>query len=518
MFAKIFRDDISTNDLRKAGLKNPELGMEPKKVPGTKPLNIFDPADYLKLRTGSDKTRADAGLLYHQAQHGMGWLPGGDMTGILGASLADFHPSHYITDITPQLFPGAVLKGERMKTKRLKTAQRSTVGGGFLMLDEGMVSVGRDRVSKNITVGGSTHVEHGIMSVDGGIAPTALRLANVFSKLPVLNKPEAAVDASDAVAGADAEEFGRTAMKEAGFGSVFKMNTHHDARGLFATGTGITPPKNAWTPGVAGKHVETGKPATEPGAASTEVYRPMMLKPGEFALERVKQNPDKSFGESLGRAGANTYDSAARAQAHADVLNKPAAAPSSSTPVKPDPGATQFATEPVSVGSTWNGGVKPSEATAGHPIPPKPAGPRPIHEIAREIRRIWSKQGKGVNYAAKPYLEAMGSLGSAKENYGADSGESIVAYFLGNATSFRGPDAKRLKEELKAHIKTKKYEVLKSIGPIKAGAFHAWLGKDPSEPITDADIERGMKAGGHPAKMAEFAKNARGWHHGGKKD
>ena len=57
-----------------------------------------------------------------------------------------------------------------------------------------------------------------------------------------------------------------------------------------------------------------------------------------------------------------------------------------------------------------------------------------------------------------------------------------------------------------------------AIGPIKHGAFHKWLGKKESEPITDADIERGLKAGGHPAKMAEFAKARRKWKNaGGKK-
>ena len=131
--------------------------------------------------------------------------------------------------------------------------------------------------------------------------------------------------------------------------------------------------------------------------------------------------------------------------------------------------------------------------------------------------------GKGVNYAAKPYLDAMGSLESGKDSYGQDSAHSVLAYFLGNANSFKGPDAKRLKDELKQHMpKSKKEEgfthLFKAIGPIKHGAFHAYLGKSPDQPITDADIERGLKAGGHPAKMAEFAKASRGWSHGGKKD
>lgn len=51
------------------------------------------------------------------------------------------------------------------------------------------------------------------------------------------------------------------------------------------------------------------------------------------------------------------------------------------------------------------------------------------------------------------------------------------------------------------------------IGHIAHGAFHRWLGKSEDEPITDADIQKGLKAGGHAAKMANFARNARKFHH-----
>jgi hypothetical protein len=47
----------------------------------------------------------------------------------------------------------------------------------------------------------------------------------------------------------------------------------------------------------------------------------------------------------------------------------------------------------------------------------------------------------------------------------------------------------------------------KKIGHINKGAFHAWLGKSQDEPITHADIEKGLAAGGHPAKMANCARN-----------
>lgn len=74
---------------------------------------------------------------------------------------------------------------------------------------------------------------------------------------------------------------------------------------------------------------------------------------------------------------------------------------------------------------------------------------RPIHEIAREIQATWPK----INYAAKPYLDAMQSLDSVSDAYYADSGKSVILYFLANAGTWRGEDAKRIKAELKALVK-----------------------------------------------------------------
>jgi hypothetical protein len=71
---------------------------------------------------------------------------------------------------------------------------------------------------------------------------------------------------------------------------------------------------------------------------------------------------------------------------------------------------------------------------------------RSISAIARDIRSDW---GSKVNYAAKPYLQAMLSIDEHCPNYGNDSGESIVRYFLCNAASYRGEKAKALKKELK---------------------------------------------------------------------
>ena len=78
---------------------------------------------------------------------------------------------------------------------------------------------------------------------------------------------------------------------------------------------------------------------------------------------------------------------------------------------------------------------------------------RPIYEIANEIHADWSKQGKGVNYAAKPYLEAMYDLDKIEDKYMYDSGRSVVAYFLANASSWKGETAKRIKLELKQLLK-----------------------------------------------------------------
>jgi spore maturation protein SpmA len=71
---------------------------------------------------------------------------------------------------------------------------------------------------------------------------------------------------------------------------------------------------------------------------------------------------------------------------------------------------------------------------------------RSIRSIALDIRQDWVK----VNFAAKPYLDAMLELNSINDKYYEDSAKSVVLYFLANASSFRGDRAKVLKAELKA--------------------------------------------------------------------
>lgn len=69
--------------------------------------------------------------------------------------------------------------------------------------------------------------------------------------------------------------------------------------------------------------------------------------------------------------------------------------------------------------------------------------------IAQEIYKDW----KNVNYAAKPYLEAMATLDSIDDDYFQDSGKSVVMYFLSNASSWRGETAKKIKAELNKMLK-----------------------------------------------------------------
>ena len=75
--------------------------------------------------------------------------------------------------------------------------------------------------------------------------------------------------------------------------------------------------------------------------------------------------------------------------------------------------------------------------------------PRSLSEIAAEIRKEWYP----VNYAAKPYLDAMRQLDKITDDYYADSGESVVIYFLSNARSWKGEAARRIKAELNGMLK-----------------------------------------------------------------
>lgn len=75
---------------------------------------------------------------------------------------------------------------------------------------------------------------------------------------------------------------------------------------------------------------------------------------------------------------------------------------------------------------------------------------RPLSEIAAEIRADW---GTKVHYTAKPYLDAMASLGGINDHYGDDDAKGVVLYFLSNASTWRGAVARKIKAELNGMVK-----------------------------------------------------------------
>lgn len=76
---------------------------------------------------------------------------------------------------------------------------------------------------------------------------------------------------------------------------------------------------------------------------------------------------------------------------------------------------------------------------------------RTFAEIAYEIKAVW----KNVYFGAKPYLQAMSSINSSDKNapYMFETAEDIALYFLANAQTWRGEDARRIKAELRSMIK-----------------------------------------------------------------
>lgn len=75
---------------------------------------------------------------------------------------------------------------------------------------------------------------------------------------------------------------------------------------------------------------------------------------------------------------------------------------------------------------------------------------RTFAAIAAEIKELWKKP----YFGAAPYIAALSTIHSSDKNarYMFETAESVVRYFLANATYWRGPDAKRIKAELKSMI------------------------------------------------------------------
>jgi len=74
---------------------------------------------------------------------------------------------------------------------------------------------------------------------------------------------------------------------------------------------------------------------------------------------------------------------------------------------------------------------------------------RSLDTIARDISRDWTKP----YFGAVPYLNAMHNLQSISDKYHYDNAESVVRYFLSNATTWKGENARAIKAELKSLLK-----------------------------------------------------------------
>ena len=76
---------------------------------------------------------------------------------------------------------------------------------------------------------------------------------------------------------------------------------------------------------------------------------------------------------------------------------------------------------------------------------------RTLCEIAKEITTDW----KNPYFGSVPYIRAMYTMNSINDKYFLDSGREIVARFLGNAQTWKGETARRVKVELNKMLKNK---------------------------------------------------------------
>jgi hypothetical protein len=72
-----------------------------------------------------------------------------------------------------------------------------------------------------------------------------------------------------------------------------------------------------------------------------------------------------------------------------------------------------------------------------------------VSEIAHAIAKDW----QNISPYAKDYLNAMKDIRSVNDNYYADSAHSVILYFLANAGSYRGENARTYKALLRDLLK-----------------------------------------------------------------
>lgn len=94
----------------------------------------------------------------------------------------------------------------------------------------------------------------------------------------------------------------------------------------------------------------------------------------------------------------------------------------------------------------------PGSGGATDTLAPEVLKAKHVNDLAEMVENDW---GPKVNFAARPYLDAMRGMRGIDSTFGLDSGRTVVAYFLSNATGWRGPVAKAVKKELKRRLDSK---------------------------------------------------------------
>lgn len=93
--------------------------------------------------------------------------------------------------------------------------------------------------------------------------------------------------------------------------------------------------------------------------------------------------------------------------------------------------------------------IKESELKMSEQQNTKPLEQMSLRQLAMVIEQSWVK----MSPHAVPYVAAMRQLETIRDKFGFDDGESVVRYFLVNATTWRGEVARNVKAELNRRLK-----------------------------------------------------------------
>lgn len=125
---------------------------------------------------------------------------------------------------------------------------------------------------------------------------------------------------------------------------------------------------------------------------------------------------------------------------------------------KPKKKVTKHAMHDQQTHGSWSGGGGSGSGGSGSDSGKfkRESQKRPVSSVAREIKNDPAYQKMPSKIYAEAYVQPMLSLNDIEDNYGMDTGVSIVSYALSNLGSYKGDTARRVKSELKAMLKPNK--------------------------------------------------------------